>query len=291
MSQTSSPLSSLLAQLLLKSHHELSELLSRSSSSVFGGPLNVGVRVGKSEGSMSVDSLSAGQQGFTLAFSEDERSYKLVLEPRASAADPIKVRVTLLEGEKREEHVFDGADLFSAALPEQFRALHTRVLDYLKKMLPEALLAKLQAVPKTATATATNAPASATTSAATAATDATAPAPETDAAAPAPASADEYSWYHVRRDDQPDLRFRGKSLGCVHTAVRNGRQTTLEVFVTPSGKYVGIKLGLSYWLGERDIATVHVADTLSELVPFFGFSPLSKALYERLAVSTAEVLE
>jgi len=277
MSQNSSPLSTLLAQLLLKSHHELSELLSRSSSSVFGGPLNVGVRVGKSEGSMSVDSLSVGQQGFTLAFSEDERSYKLVLEPRASATDPIKVRVTLLEGEKRQEHVFDGADLFSAALPEQFRALHTRVLDYLKKMLPEALLAKLQAVPKTT--------ADATASAAAPATSA----PTTEAAAPAPA--EEYTWYHVRREDQPDLRFRGKSLGCVHTAVRNGRQTALEVFVTPSGKYVGIKLGLSYWLGERDIATVHVADTLAELVPFFGFSPLSKALYERLAVSTAEVLE
>jgi hypothetical protein len=281
MSQTSSPLSTLLAQLLLKSHHELSDLLSRSSSSVFGGPLNFDVRVGKSEGSMSVDSLSVGQQGFTLAFSEDERSYKLVLEPRASASDPIKVRVTLLEGDKREEHVFDGADLFSVALPEQFRALHARVLDYLKKMLPEALLAKLQAMPKTAADATAAAPSQAP----------AASAAETETTAPASVPADEYTWYHVRRDDQPDLRFRGKSLGCVHTAVRNGRQTALEVFVTPSGKYVGIKLGLSYWLGERDIATVHVAETLAELVPFFGFSPLSKALYERLAVSTAEVLE
>lgn len=274
MSQPSSPLSTLLAQLLLKSHHELSDLLSRSSSSMFGGPLNVDVRVGTSEGSVSVDSLSLGPQGFTLAFSEDERSYKLVLEPRASATDPIKVRVTLLDGEKREEYVFDGADLFSATLPEQFCALHTRVLDYLKKMLPEALLAKLQAASKTAAA---DSPAPA------------APAPATENTTAVPA--DEYPWYHVRRDDQPDLRFRGKSLGCVHTAVRNGRQTALEAFVTPSGKYVGIKLGLSYWLGERDIATVHVADSLAELVSFFGFSPLSKALYERLAVNTAEVLE
>jgi hypothetical protein len=278
MTHNKSPLATL-ASLLLKSHFELNELLAQSPSSVFGGPLNVGVRLGKTEGTMSVGQTA---QGFTLSFSEDGRSYQLVLAPRASAAEPLKVRVTLIEGDKREEHAFDGAALFSAAMPEQFRALHARVLDFLKKMLPEALLAKLQA--------ATDAPASG------AAGKEASPGSQpvaTESAAPtdAPAQADAFSWYHVRRDGQPDLRFRGKSLGCVHSAVRNGRQTALEVFVTPSGKYVGVKVGLSYWLGERDIATVQVAETLDALVPFFGFSPLAKALYERLAVATAEVLE
>jgi len=290
MSQPSSSLSTL-AQLLLKSHHELSAILSHAaSSSVFGGPLNVGVKVGKSEGTVSVDGLSRGPQGFTLAFAEDDRSYKLVLEPRATASEAIKVRVTLIEGDKRDEHVFDGANLFSAAVPEQFHALHVRVLDYLKKMLPEALLAKLQAgAPATTPASSSVAPAVApgTPPAAVAAPSA----PTAEFAATTPETADEFAWYHVRRDDQPDLRFRGKSLGCVHTALRNGRQTALEVFVTPSGKYVGLKLGLSYWMSERDIATVQVADSLAELVPFFGYSVLAKALYERLTVPTAEVLE
>lgn len=277
MTHTKSPLPTL-AHLLLKSHFELSELLAQSPSSIFGGPLNVGVRVGKSEGTMSVGQTA---QGFTLAFSEDERSYKLVLAPRASAAEPLKVQVTLIEGDKRDEHTFDGAALFSATMPEQFRALHARVLDFLKKMLPEALLAQVPAAAPAADAgdkrVAAGHPGS---------TDGGIP-----AAADTAVQSDEFSWYHVRRDGQQDLRFRGKSLGAVHSAVRNGRQTALEVFVTPSGKYVGVKVGLSYWLGERDIATVQVAETLDALVPFFGFSPLAKTLYERLAVSTAEVLE
>ena len=277
-----SPLSQL-AQLLLKNHFELRELLASTSTSLLNDPVKVGVRMGSARGTMS---LGQSSKGLELSFTENGRGYRVVMPLRAAAGEPFKVKVTLTDGDKSHEQEFEGLSLFSATMPEEFGALHARVVDYLKKSLPAALLEKLRAH----TGSSVSATAAQTTSEASAPSDSDTESVQ-PAAAATPQEADPFSWYHVRRDDQPDLKFRGKSVARVDSALRNGRQTVLEVFVTPSGKYVGMKLGLSMWVGERDIATVQLADKPEDLVPFFGFSPLAKVLYERLELRTAEVVE
>jgi len=274
-----------LAQLLLKSHNELNEFFSQNAAARPNTPFNFGVRLGKSEGSMSVDQA---QDGFVLSFSEDDRSYKLVLEPRKLATEPFKLKVTLIDGDKHQEHTFDGTSLFSAKMPEEFEALHARVRDYLKAMLPKELWAQFDAgvqpkptaaAPATSTASADNAP-----SKADATSDDSAPAADVPAIDP-------FDWYVIRRHDQPDLRFRGKLIARADSTIRRGRKTIFQVFQTPSGKYVGVALGVSYWAGERDLATSLVTENLETLVDLFGYSPLAKALYMQLALSTEEVIE
>lgn len=257
-----------LAQLLLKNQFELRDLLAQPSP-LFGDGVNVGLRVGQASGSLA---FGDSPDGLVLNFSDGVRSYKLVMPVRVSATEPFKVKVTLNEGDKTKEHVFEGADLFSAQVPEEFKALHARVLDYLKKVLPVSLLENLRA-------------------AAEAASPVRKDVPPAGAAEAASGTEEEFSWYHVKREDQADLNFRGKRIAKAETPLRHGRQNVYQVFVTPSGKYVGLKLGLSLWAGERDIATVNIAESAEALVPFFGYSPLAKALYAQLSLQTAEVVE
>lgn len=277
-----------LAQLLLKSHHELNEFFSQTGAAQSNTPFNFGVRLGKSEGSMSVDQA---QDGFVLAFTEDDRSYKLVLEPRKSAAEPFKLKVTLLDGDNRQEHLFDGTTLFSAKMPEEFQALHARVRDYLKAMLPKELWAQFETAPQAGPRPAAAAPEPSTTTAGeTAAFAGSAPA-STGSATAQPQETDPFEWFVVRRQGQPDLRFKGKLIARVDSTIRRGRKTIFQVFQTPSGKFVGIELGVSYWAGERDLVNSLVTDNLESLVSLFGYSHLAKALYSQLALATEEVIE
>lgn len=96
------------------------------------------------------------------------------------------------------------------------------------------------------------------------------------AQAPAPASV------RIARSNQPDLVFEGKALAQVATQWVHGRRQVYALFKTTAGKIVAVKSGQSLWVGEEPKNEVQVADSVSEMVPFFGFTRLAKALYGRL---------
>lgn len=251
-----------LAQLLLKAHHEL---LSGAPLAVHR-PLDVGFKIGSSRGHMHLGSVA---EGLTVQFSEGSRGYRVTLPVQVRPGETPRVKIALSNAGAETEHVLDLAALFSVKLPDEFKSLHAQVLDHVKQMLPEALLRQF-----TSAGAEVSAPA--------------APAPESEASGE-PES--EYAWYQVTRDDQPDLRFRGKRIAAVESPLRSGRKTVFEVFQTPSGKFVGVQVGLSYWMGERNRFAVKVTETADELVQLFGYSPLAKALYAQLKVASAEILE
>lgn len=251
-----------LAQLLMKAHFEL---LSGAPAAI-QRPLDVGFKIGSARGRVQ---LASASNGLTVQFSEGSRGYSLVLPVRVQPGEVPQVKITLSADGAQTEHVLDMASLFNIKLPDEFKSLHARVLEHVKQMLPEALLRQFTSAGAEATAPGE-----------------TAAAPQ-DPAAPE----DDYAWYQVARDDQPDLRFRGKRIAAVESVLRNGRKTVFEVFQTPSGKLVGVHAGLSYWMGERNRYTVQVAERAEDLVSFFGYSPLAKALYGQLKVASAEVLE
>jgi hypothetical protein len=114
---------------------------------------------------------------------------------------------------------------------------------------------------------------------------------EGGASSEAPADTPEFTRYMVRREGQPDLEFQGKLIAQVHSLPINRRQHALEVYETSSGKFVGVKAGLSWWPGERARIDVKVGTSKQELVELFGYSYIAKALYEQLDLSTAEVVD
>ncbi len=282
-----SPLA-LLAQLMLKNHHELREALGTPMGQA--DPMQVGFKVGGTSTSMSIGSSADG--GLALTFSQNGHTYRLNVPSRADSAQAPKVIVTLHPaGGAAQEFVLEGSQLFDAKFNGPFSDLHEKVLAYLKKTLSTDRLNELKAGAKPQT------PAEAPT-----AQDQAAPqAPQGSEQSPAdvgsataaPAQEDRYRWFLVQRQDQPDLRFRGECKARAESALRNGRQHAYTVFATPSGRWVAIKQGLSMWLAERDIAEVKVVDTVEELVPFFGYGWLAKAVYDQLGLTSQveEVLE
>lgn len=101
----------------------------------------------------------------------------------------------------------------------------------------------------------------------------------------------EFTCFVVPRHNQADLRFEGKLVAGVQSALMRGRCFILSVYQTKGGKFVGVKRGVSLLLGERDNFEALVAGAIEELVPFFGYSPLPKVLYQQLGLTTDEVVE
>lgn len=257
------PLASLVG-LLLKNQYELRELF--SSPPLLRDPFDVGVRAGQASGRLS---LCMAKNVLELGVEEGDRAYHLVMPLYVEGGAAPVVKLSLKEGNTATEKSIEGASLFSIPVPEEFRALHQKVLDYLKKILPEALLAKLSS-----------------------SSDPTAETKEAGAQDNLPArTEDEAQWYTIPRHNQPDLRLRGKLVAHAWTPLRHGRQHLWEVYVTPSGKAVGVKRGLSWWVGETETVESKIADRLEDLTEFFGYSPLAKQLYARLGLNHTEVLE
>lgn len=281
-----SPLA-LLAQLMLKNHHELREALGTPMG--LADPMQVGFKVGGASTSMSIGTSADG--GLALTFSQNGHTYRLNVPSRADSAQTPKVTVTLEPaGGQPQEFVLEGSKLFDVKFSGPFAELHEKVLAYLKKTLSADRLNDLKSGGKpadTAPAKPTETP-----SPAQPAQSGTAEAPaDVGAAADVPsAQEDRFRWFLVQRQDQPDLRFRGECKARAESPLRNGRQHAYTVFVTPSGKWVAIKQGLSMWLAERDIAEVKVVDKVEELVGFFGYGWLAKAIYDQLGL-TAQVEE
>ena len=63
------------------------------------------------------------------------------------------------------------------------------------------------------------------------------------------------------------------------------------LFQTNSGKYVCCRRSCSQWRGEQDVAEAHVAANLPEVVAFFGWGRLAKALYMDADLDLAHLAE
>ena len=94
-----------------------------------------------------------------------------------------------------------------------------------------------------------------------------------------------YLTYVIKRENKPNLKFNGKEVVSVATAIRKGRQHIYSVYQTEGGKRIGVKQGISLLFNEKDIVTAEVLDTDQALIEFFGYNDLAKALYERLTLT------
>ena len=270
-----------LAQLLLKNHFELREVAASllSPSSPFKLALNLG-----GNGHTSTMSVSVLDGQLRVVFRESDRGYEVhvPLKPQKSAA---LLRVVLVEAGKEQAYDVKPEDFVSAQLPESFKGLHEKVVQYLKSLLPAEFFTKREASGSPAAAPAPEAVSEQPIG--------TSEAPNASPASAGSASepADPFSTYIVRRTGEPDLRFRGKLIAAAETWPRNGRQHQYKVFETPAGKFVGVKLGISMWLGELDRSQVVVTSTREDLKPFFGYNGLAKAVYEQMGLKHEEVVE
>ena len=283
-----------LAQLMLKAQHEFTDSLNAHAAG--RQPLQMGLTLGKTS---VLTRWSAGQSkedGLQMTVSENGNTYRLHVPARADAKDGVKVSVKLETADgKTQEHTFEGAKLMAARFDGAFADLHAKVMSYLKKTLGAEGLKnlKLDADSSVQTGAQTSAPDEGE---AVTAADSSAPA-QADAQGAAAAEVDaadaEYRWFRIHRNDQADLRFKGKLAAHAQSTMRQGRQHLYSVFVTPSGKAVAIKEGLSVWLNERNLAEVAVLGRVEDCVSFFGYNGLAKAIYQQLGLSAhaEEVLE
>ncbi len=252
---------------MLKAQHELSDAL--NTHPALNQPLQMGLTLGKTSVATRWSVGTAPDNGLHMTVSENGNTYHLHVPGRADAKSPIKVTVKLEAADGRAaEHVLEGSKLMGAQFEGAFADLHAKVMGYLKKTFGSDLLKALN-LGNTAESAASE-PASAAAEAQT---------------QPAVSSEDGYSWFRVQRSDQPDLRFKGKLTAYAQSPLRQGRQHVYSVFVTPSGKVVAIKEGLSVWLNERNLAEVQVFDKAEDIVAFFGYSWLAKSLYQQLALA------
>jgi hypothetical protein len=110
-------------------------------------------------------------------------------------------------------------------------------------------------------------------------------------AEPQPAPAETFEVFVLPQRNGPDLRFTGKLVDAVRTPARFGRWVELHVYRTKGGKFVGVQLKRSMLLGEVDLCETQVADKLSDLVEFFGHSPIAKVLTDRLGIRSYNDIE
>lgn len=95
----------------------------------------------------------------------------------------------------------------------------------------------------------------------------------------------------IQRTNEPDLKFTGKLLGHVRSVEKNGRFWAYTVFETTGGNLVAVKEGFSRWMDEAKRSDTLVTKDRQELVPFFGSSPLARALYAKLGVDHVTVVD
>lgn len=254
----------LLLHLMLKSRQEL-ESLTRSMTTPT--PQALDVKIGNVSSSLNV--TSDGRK-MTLAFSESDKAYVLEMPLNISESPAqAEIRVTLSDKDQKQEHVVKGADLLTAPhIPDAFKGLHSKVIEYLKQFLPKTFFGTNQSAPR----------------------ESTVPVVEPANAADTE-DAPEFKTYTVHLLNEPDIRFEGKLLASVQSPIKQGRQQVFEVFETRSGKYVAIRLGRSWWLSEHNLVKLEVFTEKSGLVQFFGHSPMAKALYETLKVDNVRVID
>lgn len=258
---------------LLKNYFELRDAASRPyPSSPFSVTMNLG------DGPATAVSMDVIGGALRVSFKEGDRGYTLAMPLKWPAGTHPLVSVTLSEAGRSSSYEVKPEDFLGARLPGGFAELHEKVAQYVKSILPSGYFDKKSPTepakpeqPSTVTQT---------------------PQEPTEAqASEAAKSAPEYSTWLVRREGERDLRFQGKVIAAVESFPRQGRQKVLKVIQTPGGKFIGLSLGTSMWLGETDRAQVKVADKLEELVDLFGYNALAKALYDQLSLAHEEVID
>ncbi|MNR71465.1 hypothetical protein D3C71_20910 [compost metagenome] len=285
-------LGSQLASLLSRGQAELEAAFNTLRTGAAGSALRVALSSG--ERAAATECCYAGGV-FTFVAEEAGRRYEARLPLDVTSGQPVVLTLTeeSVKG-KSSTLTLSGADILNTdAIPEPFRELHERMLAVLRRAVPPELLAAMSggaAKSKLDEA----APA-------TPATDPGAPAAQSEAAAApgsdgqagvgeAPGSSPELLDIVVRRDNQPDLRFRGEKLAAVATSLLRGRQVRMHVFRSSGGKFVAVQEGLSLWPTEEPRIKVEVYDELAQVVSLFGYSDAAKQLYARLGLKTEEVL-
>lgn len=292
----------LMAQLMLKNHRELSELVqSRLAIPVhLRGPMTLDCQAGSSRSHMSVT-----QPGniIELTFSEDGGKHFGIRVPLNAQLQELP----LIEVLWREANSADGVihrKLISAEKfltwepPQGLKELHSKLVSHLTTLVPASVLKALGlekkvAAEKDAVPTETAAQPSAAEPASTEADDQRGDpvAPAEAAAAQAGQPTDEFRRYEVRRENQPDLHFEGRLIAHAASLPHQGRQYVLDVFETRSGKFVALRRGHTMWVGERDRIEAGVFATKAELPSFFGYGVLAKHIYAQLDINAAEVIE
>lgn len=265
-----------LATLFLKNHFELRERFLRQPSALLI-PFDIALNLGSGLPGSTAMRMVSGNGVLELHFREGARSLVVIAPVAQLAGDAAQLEVTLGDGARKTSHKVSAEGLASLEVPAGFAGLKDKVVKHLQSLFPAALG---KAKPSDSGASGEEQSGAAAAPASESAGQATAPAPE-----------DEHRWYVVQRHNEPDLKFRGKLLASRQSLVHKGRSYVYAVFETPSGKFVGIKRGLSHWLGERDTIEVSVVDSKEQLPSFFGYSPLAKALYADVGLPCQEVLE
>ncbi len=89
-----------------------------------------------------------------------------------------------------------------------------------------------------------------------------------------------------------DVEFLGAKLGQVSSRTSNDqkRWTELALYTASSGRYVCQQVGRSEAAGEYDIYKVRIAETVADVVEFFGSGWLSKQLYEQSGIQAREII-
>jgi hypothetical protein len=244
----------------------------------------------------------SGDWGTLMRWSEGPRVYSVRLE-RPAQGGALRLSAHMYDQASGSTAKLFDANVLQAAVPQEFAALHAQVVEHLKQWLPVDLLQGLGVQDTPAPATQPGAGAGAAGSAtngACAAAEGAAAAPASGSAEPgaqapaqAPAQGQEsgavkpapWQTHIVPVQGGEDVRFTGRLVTEGYTPLVNGRAWGLRVFETRAGKYVLVKLGRSYWLGEADRCEVHVADTKEGLRAHLGHSGLGKALARELGIS------
>jgi hypothetical protein len=257
----------ILARLALKNHQEMQALLGTPRSGP-KSPLEWALSLGGSNTGMSLH--SDAKNGVLFKFTQGPRSYQVQIPANAQNLDDAAILLKLEKvGRAAQTCSVTGAQLAQLKLSDEFVELHKTAMAHLKQFYSMGTQPKTDDSKASAPSLneATNSPSE----------PADSPAQE---AAPTP----EFSDHLVVRDNLPNLKFKGKLLASVCTAPRNGRQRVYSVYESESGKKIGVKKGVSYWLGERDMAEASVFESTDDLLKFFGYDTLAKFLYQELSL-------
>lgn len=268
-----------IAQLLLKNHQQMSDMLAAMQAPDFtSSPLSFNF---ESSGLNARLNMAPSEKQFTFSIQELDRHFLVTIPLDLSKETDLEVSVSWKEQGDAEPKTLKipFKNFLDWTPPSEFAQIYARVVSYLKMALPATFFNKnssaateqLNAEPETG-ATRSNAA-------------------EARSQPEAGKDEPEYRTYVIQRDNESNLRFTGRILASSASYPRNGRQFVCWVAQTKGGKYVAVRQGLSIWLGERDKTEVKVFEELNQVTQFFGFSNLAKSLYQQLGIAAEENID
>lgn len=99
----------------------------------------------------------------------------------------------------------------------------------------------------------------------------------------------------LSRDDDTDIRFKGRKLGSVsnfsYYGLHSQRWTELTLYQTQGGKLVCQQVNRIKSAREPQVKTLYVVNSEKELFNKVGYSNLAKTLYELTNIDHAKEIE